>query len=587
MKKYAFTTFAAFVSISSFAQTLQEIVKKTDNENFDAAASDFRTLIAKEPNKGENYFYFGENYFKRGDIDSANIFYLKGAEVNATSPLNYIGIGKVELSNGKINEAKANFFKGITLGLNKNAELFRRNAEAWLVTDTKNADEAILLLNSAIKLEPKNPENYILLGDAQLEKNPTDGSAPIKSYKTATTLNPKSAKGILREGKLYQRGRNYQLAIDKYKEAIDIDPKFAPGYRELAEVYSLYQQHSKAIEYWKKYLALNNDDDARYRFMSSLFSNKQYQEAINEYEALKNQGYKSLYLERLAGYSYYEIGNKTDAEAYNKGLSSIGNFFANAGPNFKYLYNDYKYKGLLLSKTGKDSLAIIELEKAIALDPKSSSEILSDIAAIYMKTKDYDKAAASFEKKMNGESKNLNNNDYYSLGRAYFYSAIGVLKEVNALKEPLIKKKKPTDTPEIQEKEAQEMALFIKSDTAFSRLTQLSPTWPLGYFWRGRANSYLDPKNENWLAKPHYEKLLSLVKPDERTSTYKSNVIEASEYLGDYYVNNKEAKDKVKADEYWTAVKELDPTNEKAKYYFAPPKPTAPKPTATKPASKK
>ena len=55
------------------------------------------------------------------------------------------------------------------------------------------------------------------MGDAQLEKNPTDGSGPIKSYKTATTLNPKSVKGILREGKLYQRGRNYQLALDKYK----------------------------------------------------------------------------------------------------------------------------------------------------------------------------------------------------------------------------------------------------------------------------------------------------------------------------------------------------------------------------------
>lgn len=587
MKRYAFTTFAAFVSITSFAQTLQEIVKKTDNENFDAAAADFRNLIAKEPSKGENYFYFGENYFKRGDIDSAIIFYLKGAEVNATSPLNYIGIGKVELSKGKINEAKANFFKGNTLGLNKSAELFRRNAEAWLVTETKNADEAILLINSAIKLEPKNPENYVLLGDAQLEKNPTDGSAPIKSYKTATTLNPKSAKGILREGKLYQRGRNYQLAIDKYKEAITIDPTFAPGYRELAEVYSQYGQHAKAIDYWKKYLELNNSDDARYRFMSALFSNKQYQDAIGEYDGLKKQGYKSLYLERLAGYSYYEVGNKTDPDAYNKGMIAIDNFFQMAGPNFKYLYNDYKYRGLLFSKLAKDSLAVLEMEKAIALDPKASAEILSDIANIYMKSKKYDKASAALERKMNGEAKNLNNNDYFTLGKAYFYSGIGVQKEINEAKEALLKKKKPSDTPEIKAKELDAMNLFVKADTSFSRLTQLTPTWPLGYFWRGRANSYLDPKNEKWLAKPHYEKLVSLVKPEERSGTYKSNVIEASEYLGDYYVNNKEAKDKIKADGYWNAVKELDPTNEKAKYYFAPPKASAPKPTAKKPASKK
>ena len=280
MKKTIVLSAIAFTGLLN-AQTLQEAVVKTDNERFSAAASDFRALITKDAAKGENYFYFGENFFKKGDADSANIFYLKGAEANATYPLNYVGLGKVLLSKGNVADAKTQFYKAAALGANKNAELFRKIAEAWLATDSKNADEAILQINNAIKLEPKNAENYIILGDAQLEKNPTDGSGPIKSYKTATTLNPKSVKGILREGKLYQRGRNYQLALDKYKEAIGIDPTYAPAYREIAEVYSLYSQPAKAIENWKKYLELNNSDDARYRFMSALFSNKQYPEAIS------------------------------------------------------------------------------------------------------------------------------------------------------------------------------------------------------------------------------------------------------------------------------------------------------------------
>jgi tetratricopeptide (TPR) repeat protein len=346
MKKTIILSAIAFTGILN-AQTLQEAVVKTDNERFSAAASDFRALINKDAAKGENYFYFGENFFKKGDADSANIFYSKGAEANATYPLNYVGLGKVLLSKGNVADAKTQFYKAAALGANKNAELFRKIAEAWLATDSKNADEAILQINNAIKLEPKNAENYIILGDAQLEKNPTDGSGPIKSYKMATTLNPKSVKGILREGKLYQRGRNYQLALDKYKEAIAIDPTYAPAYREIAEVYSLYSQPAKAIENWKKYLELNNSDDARYRFMSALFSNKQYPEAITEYEGLKKQGFANLYLERLAGYSYTEVGNKVDTSSYTKGLKAINKFFEMAGPNFKYLYNDYKYKGLL------------------------------------------------------------------------------------------------------------------------------------------------------------------------------------------------------------------------------------------------
>ena len=117
-------------SFSLMSQTLKEIVSKTENENFDAAAINFRTLITLEPNKGENYFFFGENYFNKGDIDSANYFYLKGLEFNATCPLNYVGIGKALLVKNNLEEAQAQFFKGKTLAANKNAEFLRRNAEA-------------------------------------------------------------------------------------------------------------------------------------------------------------------------------------------------------------------------------------------------------------------------------------------------------------------------------------------------------------------------------------------------------------------------------------------------------------------------
>ena len=560
MKKTILFTTIAFTGFLN-AQTLQDVISKTENERFAAAAIDFRALIGKDAAKGDNYFYFGENFFKNDQIDSATIFYTKGAEVNATYPLNYVGIGKTFLAKGNVADAKTQFYKAAALGANKNAELFRKIAEAWLATDTKNADEALVQINAAIKLEPKNADNYVILGNVQLEKNPSDGSGPIKSYKMATTLNPKSVKGILGEGQLYQRGRNYQLAIDKYKEAISIDPTFAPAYRKLAEVYSLYQQHTKAIENWKKYLELNNSDDARYRFMSSLFSNKQYGEAITEYEGLKKQGFKNLYLERLAGYSYYEVGNKTDPEAYNKGLNSIDNFFQMAGPKFKYLYNDYKYKGLLLSRTGKDSLGVIEMEKAIALDPAASSEIQSDIAAIYMKAKKYDKAIKAFESKMNGDTKNLSNNDYFSLGRAYYYSAGNIQREAAVIK----------DLKQREKKEAETKPLFVSADSSFSKLTQLSPVWPIGYFWRGKANVQLDPTNEKGLAKPYFEKALTLVKPEEKnTPTYKNNVIESLEYLAGYHTSV--AKDKAKADEYWKSVQELDPNNAKAKIYFNPPK---------------
>ncbi len=546
MRTYITIVTTTFLAVSAQAQTLQDAILKTENERYDAAAADFRALIAKESTKGENYFYYGENYFEKGDLDSANIIYQKGVDMNATNPLNYVGLGKVLWFNGKTADAKTQFFRAATLSQNKSAEVMRRTAEAYIDASTKNLDEAIALLNNAIKLEPKNAENHILMGDALLEKNPVDGGPAIKEYNKATELDPKSPAGILRSGKLYQRARNFKLADDYYKQAQAIDPNFAPAYRTNAELYMLFQQPAKAIELWKKYLALNNSNDARYRFATALFSNKQYCDALPELENLQKNKFNNFYVERMMSYSYYECGDKTDKEAYNKGLGANEQFFKMV-PQDKIISSDYKYKGLLLSKLGKDSLAVIELEKASSIDTSKTRELAGDVAKLYFKMKKYDKAISTYQRKMNGDADNLTGNEFLELGRAYYFG--------------------PKD--------------YVQADSAFSKITQKAPTYALAYLWRGRANYQVDlknetenkdknPKDKKWSARPHYEKFLDLVKPEERTtSAYKLLVIEATKYLGDYYVNSKD-KNMDKAKDMWKLVSELDPSDKQAKAFFAP-----------------
>jgi tetratricopeptide (TPR) repeat protein len=536
MKKVVFLTTSIIITQCVNAQSLKEAVVKTDNERFESAASDYRALIAKEPTKGDNYFYFGENYFRKGDLDSANLCYVKGAELNATYPLNYVGLGKILWYKGMQKEAEAQLFKASTLGP-KSAEVKRKTADIYINAEQKKLDEAINLLNQAIKIEPKNEESYLLMGDAMLEKNPTDGGPAIKNYNKATELNPASPKGDLRSGRLYQRGQNYQLALDLYKKAQATDPTYAPAYREKAELYYKAGQKANAVESYKKYLELNNSLDARERYASFLFSNKQYNEAIAELENLQKAGNTKFYLDRMLGYSYAEIGNTLDKEAFNKGLVSINTFFEKTAaiPNFKYVATDYKYKGILLAKTGKDSLGVLEMEKAIALDPAKSSDMIREIAKANMKAKKYFKAIETYERLMDGNPKNLTGADYFDLGRSYYFG--------------------PKD--------------FVKADTCFSRLCQLSPTFATSYFWRAKANTQQDLKNEKWLAKPHYEAAMTLVKPEERTTaSNKANVIEACEYLG---YNALTLKDNVKAKEYFTIIKELDPNNKKQIDFFKSP----------------
>ena len=548
MKKITLISASFILASSTFAQTLQDAITKTDNERYAAAASDFRALIAKEANKGDNYFYYGENFFKKGDLDSANMYYQKGAELNATYPLNYVGLGKVLWYKGNTADAKTQFFKASELGLKKNTEVMRKTAETYIEAENKSLDEAMALLNAAIKIEPKNAENYLLMGDALLEKNPTEGGPAIKQYDKFSELNPKSPKGILRAGKLYQRGRNYQLALDLYKKAQDLDPTYAPAYREKAELYNLAGQKANAVESYKKYLELNNSDEARIRYAGFLVINKQYAEAITESEKTQNAGSKDMYLDRYLGYSYAELGNKIDTAAYTKGLKAINRFFEKAGSNFKYSAVDYKYKGILLAKTGKDSLGILEMEKAAQVDPKLANEVTREIAKSYMKAKKYNKAVDTYNRIMNGDPKNLNAQDWYEFGRAYYYDGGAKQRE---------------------KKDVEALDLFVKADTCFSKLTQISPAYAIAYFWRGKANVQQDVKDEKGLAKPHYEKAISLVKPEEK-ALVKQNLIEAYLYLGSHFAFSKE-KDLAKAKEYFNLVKELDPANKPANDFFKSP----------------
>lgn len=510
--------------IFSFSQTLKDAIKMTDNERFESAAEVFKKLLQAEPKNGDYYFYYGENYFKDEGLNNAMNIYKKGTELIPSNPLNYVGLGKVQWYANNSTDANSNFYKAMTLSQSKNATVLMKIAEAYIKAENKNLTEAIKLLNQAMQLEPKNPEVYILMGDALLEQSPQNGSQAITNYEKATDLDKTSVKAILRIGQLYGKARNYTLALEYYQKAIDTDSTFAPAYREKAEIYFKAQKFDLAISNYRKYLTLNDNLSARNRYGSFLFVNKNYKDAITEIGEIQKEDTNNIYFYRILAYSYYETGD------YANGLINSNKFFEKAGTEFKLLASDYEYYGKLLSKTGNDSLAIIQLNKAMQIDT-TKTELYGEIGAVFYKMRKYPEAIENYEKKI-AAGKGVNANDYFGIGRAAYYS-------LN----------------------------FGKADTAFAQITVSNPDLPLGYIWRAKANVQLDPKNETWLAKPYYEQFIEKVKPEE-TEQYKKDLIQAYEYLGYHYVIT---KDFALAKTYFGKLKELDPNNEKQKGFFNSP----------------
>ncbi|MFN5786256.1 MAG: tetratricopeptide repeat protein, partial [Flavobacteriia bacterium] len=341
---------AVLFSGVSYAQTLKDAVYKTDNERFVEATADFKKLITAEPANGVNYFYFGENFYEKGDVDSAIVIWNQGLQACPTSPMSLVGSGKALWVKGNKDGAKAEFTKALAATKNKNAEVMRGIAESYIESENKSLDEAITLLELATKIDPKNEDGHLLMGDALLEKTPANGSPAIKSYNKVLEINPKSARGIVRVAKIYQRAQNYEEADKYYKQAKAVDNTYAPAYRESAELYMRFNRTNLAIENWKEYLKLNNSNDARYRFITAMFQGKLYCEVIPEIESLQNKGFNNFYMERMLTYSFAECNN-SDVDAPKKGLASSERFFTMVSQE-SIIYLDYKYKGLLLSKAG-------------------------------------------------------------------------------------------------------------------------------------------------------------------------------------------------------------------------------------------
>lgn len=533
MKLKILTLIGLFIPSFLNAQTLTETIRKTNNEQFVEAVGAFNKLILTEPNNACFYFYAGENFFEKGVPDSALIFWNKTMTVDPESPFSLIGVGKSLCLKGDIAGAKTKFALAESMtkkGKYKKtkAEVLKCIAKAWISFDNKDLDEAIRLLNLAIKASPNDIDCHLLKGDALYLKTPENSSNAIKSYNLVLTINQKSSMGIVRKAKIYQLAKNYKAADSLYNIAKNIDSTYAPAYRENAELNMAFGQSKKAIENWKKYLILNNSFDSRYRYAVALFKGKQYCEAIQELLSIKPI-FTDYYIDRMLTYSYFECGNEPDG--IQKGLNSSEQFFSQC-PADKVDFYDYKYRGKLYLKGGQDSLAILDFEKTSSMDKESELELTGEIAKLYLKLKKYTNAVQKYEMKL--QQGKLTAAEYFDLGRAYYFEGKN----------------------------------YVAADSAFSMVIIRSPNYASAFIFKARVQNKKGSSQENVMAAAiHYKSALELISTEERRGKSKPITLEAAKFLGTYYRDSKE-KDLVKAKEYWVIVNELDPEEKQARAFL-------------------
>ena len=304
-------------------------------------------------------------HFPLATKDAKNV-YQKGVDANPGDPLNYIGLAKVAFYNGDNKtademRAKAKSFllpykniKKIVPPAKDYAFALAKIAESYIKDGEVDTAVALPLIRQAIKIDSKNRDIFLIAGDIYILAN--DGSNAIRNYNLAQFADPKSSTANMKIGNIYVRGKSLQAAIPYFEEAINLNADYAPAYRELGQLYYLAGRLEQSKANFKKYLDLTAGNiPAKTRYVNALFYAGDYDEVIKNVEEILAVDKSRSYMNRLAGYSYYE---KKNAD-FGKALGYMDELFKTV-PEDRILPKDHHYTARILMKKNQNYIKMTD-----------------------------------------------------------------------------------------------------------------------------------------------------------------------------------------------------------------------------------
>jgi tetratricopeptide (TPR) repeat protein len=587
------TLLVATIGNFVFGQDLNSAILLTKSEQYDKAGEMLQQLIQKEPSNSKNHFFLGENYLLEYYSDtisnSFDIFsknardaFQKGVTANPNDPLNYVGLAKVAffLGDDKTADemrAKAKSFllpykniKKISPPAKDYAFTLAKIAESYIREGMVDTSLALPLIRQAIKIDSKNPEIYLIAGDIYMTIS--EGSPAIKNYNLAQYYDPKSPTANMKIGFVYQKGRALTSAIDKFQAAIALDANYAPAYRELGQTYLSAQRWEQSKENYKKYLDLTAGNiPAKTRYINSLFFTGDYDEVILNVEEVLALDNSRTYMNRLAGYSYYERKNAD----YAKALFYMDELFK-AMPEDRILPKDHHYAARILMKKNAGYTKMLDdaanldqqlttqrnrFNSASAADKAKLKPALDELTARTEKAKsdlataqkEIERGFAEFNKVLEARPTDRAvmseiATNYYNF-RMYDKSAKALARLLDPAKFDADAYMRIGRAFYLGEK-------FKSADSVFNIILEKEPDNIPALIQVARTYSRMDPDSKMGLAKPKFEKVISVAQSDSVKNS--SEIVEAIGYLGYYHM---EQNNFATAKNYYNRMIALDPNN--------------------------
>lgn len=523
MKKSAIVLFTAFLSFSVFAQNVQEGVNHLYAERYQSAKSVFEKLVAANPNNIEANYWLGQTYIRSKDSAAAAALFQKLNASNGNAPLVLVGMGQIELMQGKTAEARQHFETAISLSRGKkgnDANILIAIGRAN--TDAKGGDiaYAIQKLTEATQLAPTNADAFLALGNAY-RKIPGSGSQAATAYLKASGINQAFAMPSYRLAKLYQTQRtNFDAVLENLNKAVGADPKFAPAYLELYYHYLLNQRDfAKAEDFANKYIA-NSDKSVENDYIKAqtAFVQNKFDEAIATGKNIVAQSGEKTNprVYKLLGYSYVGKGDSVSARQY------VDQYFAKADPE-EIIGQDYILQADAYASDNPPVVREAYL-KAAKMDSVLSNQVRVLNEGIDRFKKSGHKILEADLRLLSYQLRGTQANpaELFQIGLPYYQGRS-----------------------------------FERADSVFTAYASALPDSIYGYYWSAQSKAQMDTSMEQGLAVPMYQKTLEIA--EKNPTRFKTQGVIAAGYLTGYAFNIK--KDKEQSLGFVNRGLALDPTN--------------------------
>ncbi|MDE6170544.1 MAG: tetratricopeptide repeat protein, partial [Duncaniella sp.] len=303
----------------------QDGVDYYNADRFDKAKTILeKTLNDAGTDKAVSYFYLGSLNLRDGKVTEAAANFNNGVAANPQNGYNYVGLGHIALKNGNKAEAEKQFKQALSVN-KKDAAVMAAIARAYASVDpVAYAKEVDKYIAQAMKTSKnKEPQIYVLQGD--LAKNVDKGVAAgyyeqaMIYDEEAGNINPEA---YVKYSNLYNKV-NSDFAIGKLVELNEKLPTSALAQSELAEKYYDNNQFTRAAEQYGKYMKNPNHfqgDEQRYSGL--LFFGKKYQESLDMANQVLAKDPDNEYMQRMVMLNKAALEDYAGAEEAGKKLFS-------------------------------------------------------------------------------------------------------------------------------------------------------------------------------------------------------------------------------------------------------------------------